>query len=200
MRREPRTSPSPRPCGRAGTHHSQSAEVARLFLAIWPDAALRSALQQWLPGWSWPPSAAVVATARLHLTLHFIGTLAPARLAEVADGLRVDAEPFELSIGSAQTWPRGLAVIVPHVVPAALAALHGELRARLERAGLPVEERPFRPHVTLARRAAHARPPRSLLDARWFVASYDLVASRGGYETLVSYPLRRRGEAPPDPA
>lgn len=158
---------------------------------------MRSALQQWLPGWSWPPSAAVVAPERLHLTLHFIGALASSRLAEVAAGLRIDAEPFEMPFGSARMWPQGLAVMVPHVVPAALAALHGELRARLERAGLPVEERPFRPHVTLARRAAHARPPQSLLDARWFVASYDLVASRGGYETLVSYPLRRRRAAAP---
>ena len=48
---------------------------------------------------------------------------------------------------------------------------------------LPVEKRPFRPHVTLARHAAGAVPPSETAPLRWPVNGHALVQSAGGRYT-----------------
>ena len=53
---------------------------ARLFVALWPNAAVRKALAACRDACTWPAGAAVVATPKLHMTLHFIGEVAADRL------------------------------------------------------------------------------------------------------------------------
>lgn len=160
---------------------------ARLFLALWPDRATRHAVAAWRDRWTWPAGAAVVPDDRLHLTLHFIGPVARARLPAVQAGLQVPCARFEITFGRAMLWPRGLALLEPLALPPALAELHAALAERLRALALPVEERAFRPHVTLARRAAHALPPPEPPDLRWAGAGYALVESEAGYRTLARY-------------
>lgn len=165
--------------------------AARLFLALWPDAATRQHIAAWRDRWAWPPGAAVVPDARLHVTLHFIGPVARARVPALADALAVPAAPFTLALGEAEAWPRGLALLVPPAgepLPAGLTALHRRLAAALQAAALPVETRPFRPHVTLARKATGAVPPAERLRCAWPVGGYALVESHQGYRVLRQYP------------
>ncbi len=157
---------------------------ARLFLALWPDRATRHAVAAWRDRWTWPPGAAVVPDDRLHLTLHFIGAVPRTRLPAVQTAVQVPVKPFEIEFGRAAQWPRGLALLEPLVTPPALAALHAALAERLRSLALPVEDRPFRPHVTLARKAAGARPPPEPLALRWAAAGYALVESDHGYHSL----------------
>src|SRR5690606_9764509 len=89
-----------------------------------------------------------------------------------------------------------IAWIAPSSVPAALAALHERLVARLS-PRVRVDARRFRPHVTLARRCT--RPPRRLAvrPIAWTVERLALVASTpdpGGsrYDELAAWPLRRQ--------
>lgn len=166
---------------------AEAARPARLFLAIWPDAAARRALVAWQHAWRWPAGAAVVAPERLHLTLHFIGDVAAGRLAEVGAGLDVGIEPFALSLGAPQRWRGGLALAMPDAVPDPLLALHARLADALRALALPVETRPFRPHLTLARRADGAEPPAEPLRCGWRVDAYALVQSAHGYRTLQRY-------------
>ena len=130
-------------------------------------------------------------TERLHLTLHFIGPVAGERVAELAEALDVPSPGFELAFGRAERWHRGLAVLRPLAVPPALAALHATLADRLRACGLPVEDRPFRAHVTMARDAPGARPPAAGPALRWRVRGHALVESRpgrdGGYVVLRRY-------------
>lgn len=168
--------------------------MARLFLALWPDAALRRAVAAWRDRCRWPAGAAVVATPRLHLTLHFIGEVADERLVEVADGLRVEAPPpFELVLDRAAMWPRGLAVLQSQAEVAPLVELHRRLAQALRALALPVEERRFRAHVTLARRADGAQLATRQRPLRWRVDAYALVRSHqagpqaGRYEVLRRY-------------
>ncbi|MGC4078824.1 MAG: RNA 2',3'-cyclic phosphodiesterase [Rubrivivax sp.] len=164
--------------------------TARLFLAVWPDAAAREALVDWQRRWHWPRGARPTAPDRLHLTLHFIGQVPMARIAEVAAGLAVDFEPFELSFSRPALWRGGLALAMPETVPPALTALHGRLADALQALALPVERRPFKPHLTLAREADGAVPPDEPLTCRWTADAYALVQSAGGYRTLRRYPAR----------
>ena len=161
---------------------------ARLFLAVWPGPAALRALAEWQARWTWPPGAAVVPPERLHLTLHFIGPVPTVRLPEIARGLSVPMRRFELHLDHAELWPRGLAVLFADRVPDALAELHAGLQAGLQRLALPTETRPYRPHVTLARKAKGAVAPGGPAPSRWSVHGYALVQSRGGYHTLQHYP------------
>jgi 2'-5' RNA ligase len=160
---------------------------SRLFLALWPDEGTRDAIAAWQSLWQWPHGAKLVGRERLHLTLHFIGNVPATRLAELARGLRVPFEPLELAFGGGQLWPGGIAALRPTGAPPALLALHARLAQALRELDLPVEDRPYRPHVTLARKAAGATmPPGASL--RWVADSgYVLVqslANGGRYEVL----------------
>lgn len=160
----------------------------RLFLALWPDASARDAIAEWLSHWRWPPGAKVVPPERLHVTLHFLGLVPARRLDEAAARLDVPMAPVTLRLGALQTWKDGLVVAVPDAVPPGLHALHGALADALDGADLPREVRPYRPHLTLARRAGGARPPPAPLDVSWTSERYALVLSDRGYRPLHWYP------------
>ncbi len=164
----------------------------RLFLALWPDEAVRGQLLAWRDAWSWPRGASPVHPAKLHLTLHFLGDQPAARLPGLADGFAVPFEPFSLALGHPELWPHGIAVLEPHETPPELLALHGRLDGALRGLGLRPEARAYRPHVTLARRAAGAGAPAGGPRIDWQVSGYALVESKlgrdGGYRVLRHYP------------
>jgi 2'-5' RNA ligase len=164
-----------------------TATPARLFVALWPDAAVRAALAAWRDACTWPARAAVVATPKLHMTLHFIGDVAADRLPAIVQGLRVPPHPCELALDQCQSWPRGLVVLQSSDTPAALLALHAACANALLALALPVQRRPFRAHVTLAREAAGALLHRRAEPLRWPVGDVALVRSHPGprgYEVL----------------
>jgi len=153
----------------------------RLFLALWPDAATRAGLAAWQHCWAWPPRAAPVKPERLHLTLHFLGDVPAVRLPALLAGLELPFEAFALPFGCAELWPGGIAVLRPHHTPPALLRLHAALGDALRRLDLPVESRPLRAHVTLARRAAGATRPDHGPELDWPVATgFVLVRSLPG--------------------
>jgi len=164
---------------------------ARLFLAVWLPDALRDAVADQMARWQWPPGARLQPPERWHLTLHFIGNVPRARMEEIAEGLDVAFEPFELTLQQPRVWPGGIAVVLPSEVPAALVDLHRRLAGALQALGLPVEDRAFRPHLTLARRAAGARSPADVPPMPpWRADGYRLVRSLpggGGYQPVRLY-------------
>ena len=63
--------------------------------------------------------------------------------------------------------------------------------AALAALGLPPEQRDYRPHVTMARRARHAVVPPESAPLIWQIDGYALVESKpgdgGGYTVLEQY-------------
>ncbi|MBV8665224.1 MAG: RNA 2',3'-cyclic phosphodiesterase [Burkholderiaceae bacterium] len=169
---------------------------SRLFVALWPAPAVRQELQAWLQGWHWPSRAGPVTPESLHLTLHFLGQVANARIAELRHGVAVPFTPFELNFSHPTLWSHGIAVLLPDSVPSALLDLQAAVGVELLRMGLPVEKRAFRPHVTLSRRADGAAAPGEGPLVRWPVREYALVLSSpgrsrhepNGYAVLETYP------------
>jgi 2'-5' RNA ligase len=161
---------------------------ARLFIALWPGPHVRQALAA-CRELALPAGSSPVATEKLHLTLHFIGNVPAARVAEVAAALAVPVQTFMLCLDVAETWRGGLVVLCPATVPPRLRALHANLAAALRGLALPVEARDFRPHVTLARRAAPQRTASPAGPVRWRVAGHALVCSQpdGQYRVLQRY-------------
>ena len=165
--------------------------TTRLFLALWPDAAVRGQLRTWRDAWTWPRGASPVHTDKLHLTLHFLGNVPRERLPDLLDGLSVPFSPFSVQLGRPTLWHNGIAVLEPLAVPPALLDLHAGLSAALTDVGLVPEARAYRPHVTMARRAGGAGVPASGPAIDWAIDRYALVESQpgdgGGYTVLKEY-------------
>ncbi|MGY5883787.1 RNA 2',3'-cyclic phosphodiesterase [Modestobacter lacusdianchii] len=130
-----------------------------MFLAVDPPAAAVTHLDRALaPLRSAPGAPRWTPSARWHLTLLFLGEVPGARLAPLttAVGPAVAAAPaMSLQLAGAGRFGSrrrpavcwaGLAGDV-----AELTALAGRLAAAARGLGLPVEERPFRAHLTIGR-------------------------------------------------
>ena len=159
----------------------------RLFLALWPDPAIRHALRERRDAWTWPRGASPVHADKLHVTLHFLGEVPSERVAKLRQGFAVPFTPFTLSIGLPARWPHGIAVLEPHTEPPELLALHAKLSKALVSLGLQPEARDYRPHVTLARRASHAVVPPESAPLIWQVDGYVLVESNGASYTVLEH-------------
>lgn len=180
----------------------------RLFVAVDPPATARADLEQAVaplrgapggPSWSTPE--------RWHLTLLFLGAVPADRVAEVAAALEpatAGTPPMTLCLagagrfGSARRPQVAWAGLDGDVGP--LTDLAGRLAAAARGLGIPVEDRPFRPHLTLGRWRPRQPADGSLTDRlagyrgpAWPVREIRLVRSRLGaaprYETVVAWPV-----------
>src|SRR5437868_10616881 len=134
--------------------------TVRLFIALWPPDPVREAIARWQAQWTWPEHAALVKTDRLHVTLHFLGQLPQQRILDLKYVLgRITSQAFALHFGHPELWQHGIAVLRPDNSPTALRGLHARIGLALGQIGLTLEDRSYRPHVTLARRAVAAQPP-----------------------------------------
>jgi 2'-5' RNA ligase len=164
----------------------------RLFIALWPPAGVRDAIARWQAGWQWPERASIVAPERLHATLHFLGDVTPERVLDLKYVLKPVPTPgFDLHFGKPEMWQHGTAVVRPEQSPTALRGLHARIGLALAGIGMRPDERPYRPHVTLARRATGATPPAQPADFVWearqgFVLAQTLPGARG-YEILEKF-------------
>jgi 2'-5' RNA ligase len=98
---------------------------------------------------------------------------------------------LHLVLARAAVGPRGSAVLQRRAAPPALTHLQRALGGALQVHGVPLEARPWQPHVTLARRAEGALAPDDGRALRWRVRGYVLVESQlgsnGGYRVLRRY-------------
>ncbi|NML45398.1 RNA 2',3'-cyclic phosphodiesterase [Ramlibacter sp. G-1-2-2] len=165
-------------------------ESWRLFLGLWPSAEVRGAIVRQADTWRWPAGARRTQPERLHVTLHFLGNVAVERIQPLREALPARWDGCLLELDQAEVSPGGIVVLEAGTVPAPLAALHADLAAVLERLGLPVETRPYRPHVTLARKGQGAQPP-AFEPVAWQLAP-DYVLARslpggGGYVPVQAF-------------
>ena len=108
-----------------------------------------------------------------------MGEVDPDQVLDIVAGANVPFQPFELVLDQPALWHHGLAVLCATDVPLPLRVLHAQLGQALQRLGLPVESRPYRPHLTLARRADAAIAPAAPAPVVWSVKGFALVVSTG---------------------
>ena len=128
----------------------------RLFIAIRFSREVETALGQAISGLRAVSAGGNFTRAEnLHLTLAFIGESRDTKtLCRVIDSCAGAA--FPLAIGGAGRF--GDLYWVGVASNPALEALALRLQKALRGAGFPVETRPFRPHITIARRVQGAHP------------------------------------------
>ena len=130
---------------------------------------------------------------KIHLTLAFLGPVAPEKAAEAARS--IEGRAHALPIEKAQYWKHNRIVWAgPLETPVSLGSLVAELQAALRRAGYTLEERPYAAHVTLLRSAPPRRELPQLPRVEWPVSEFTLVRSAvsnkgSAYEIVQRFPL-----------
>ena len=183
----------------------------RLFVALEISAAVRAAIESLIRelkpldhSWKW------VRAENLHVTLKFLGEVAPGKLPEGIEALRhaPTAGPVALKFRGLGFFPKERRPSVLWVgmdAPQSLIGLAAGVEATLINAGFPREEREFTPHLTLARNKQgtlsaelrdairkHSTREFGTMDASTFHLIESKIKSTGPeYTTLESIPLTR---------
>ncbi|MCF0096509.1 RNA 2',3'-cyclic phosphodiesterase [Micromonospora sp. MH99] len=191
----------------------------RLFVAVYPPMEAVTHLGARVARLRVAAAAAAGVRVRLadpvnlHLTLTFLGDVEAARLAEVQGALGLAAlwfrdgrdTPPRLSLGGGGVFGDGRHTVLWVDARGDVEALHDLarlIRDRLRRAGLAYDDKPFRPHLTVARPGDRVEPAavdadRAALDAyqgpQWSADELVLVRSHQGpeprYERLAAWAL-----------
>jgi 2'-5' RNA ligase len=135
-------------------------DLLRVFFAIELDARARDAATTVVHALQDAPNANPVRWIReesFHVTLRFIGDVERARIQALSDGVRNQTaalRPFRLEIGGVRLFPsrRDPRFLVLDVGPGEqLEELAEAVGRGVAMAGIALESRPFRPHLTLGR-------------------------------------------------
>ncbi len=122
----------------------------RLFTAVNVPEPILDTLEAFVAPLRFEVRARWSPREKLHITTKFVGEWQEERLPELVDALeKLSAEPFEVQLSGLGAFPRVLWVgIRPSSGLQDLAARTEDALAAL---GCPRENRPFTPHLTLAR-------------------------------------------------
>lgn len=138
--------------------------MARLFYALQPTLCESAAMHQLAAALLPDLGGAPVHAADLHLTLCFLGEVAGHELdAALPMVQHIRPARLELTFELVDYWRRSrLLCLLPASGAAldAVAHLALQLREATRAAGLRCDARPFRPHLTLARKVAPQSPDR----------------------------------------
>ncbi|MEW2473172.1 RNA 2',3'-cyclic phosphodiesterase [Micromonospora gifhornensis] len=189
----------------------------RLFIAVYPPAEAIGHLFSEVAGLRLSAAAAAGTNVRLvdpgkaHLTLAFLGEVDPTRLTAVQQALRLavatagGGPPPMLRLGGGGRFGPGRSTVLwvdVHGDVDRLAALAGEVRGGLAAIGVPSDDKPFRPHLTIARPGDRMPPPDveadlavldNYLGPPWPATELVLVHTHPGppptHHPLTTYPL-----------
>jgi RNA 2',3'-cyclic 3'-phosphodiesterase len=169
----------------------RAAETMRLFFALWPESDLQAKLALWAQRAS--GRGRTTRRENLHLTLAFLGdtaaTLIP-NLIALAAGVRF--APISLRLDRVGYWKHNRIIWCgASDEPQALAAMVGDLRARLDAAGIRYDRKPFASHVTLVRDAPGLDAAPAWIPLDWDAVDFALVGS-ARVEGRVSYRVLQR--------
>jgi RNA 2',3'-cyclic 3'-phosphodiesterase len=176
----------------------------RLFFALWPADADRAALTRATEPALADVHGRLVPTENHHLTVAFLGSVPAERVGEVRAigqqvargmpaGTRIDVE-----LDRIEYWRKQGIVVVEADAPTTAVALAQALKHALTSVGFAPDLKPFRAHVTLARKVSRASAGLRMDSVRWSFDSLALVESRtlpsgSLYSVVASWTLGERG-------
>jgi 2'-5' RNA ligase len=180
------------------------APARRLFFALWATAEERRALSAVAAAAVGSSGGRAVPEENLHVTLAFLGQVPAARTTELAAlAHRVGTNgalagtPLVLQFERLAYWHAPQILVALSTAGAAAAALAAALQREASAAGFLPDLKPFRAHVTVARKVTHAAASTPLPSVSWKCAEFVLVESRtiatgSVYSVLESYLLGKR--------
>jgi RNA 2',3'-cyclic 3'-phosphodiesterase len=137
----------------------------RIFVGIDLDSDIRSRISRFVEGVEgFAPDARWMRPESLHITLKFIGEQTPEQVEAITRRLRkIEGSVFEIRITGYGFFPTAKAARVFWIGVHAGPQLH-EFAATIDAAtaelGIPREDRPYSPHLTLARAGGRSGSPK----------------------------------------
>jgi len=134
--------------------------MARIFIALDIPDDIKAMLGRLIKKWPAGPHSTIrwVNPLQLHITLAFLGDITEElleRVCNAAQGIACATQPFNLAIQGTGVFPGPKN---PRVLWCgcmgdlhAIENLQKNIQTMLEGMGLPIEKRPFTPHITLGR-------------------------------------------------
>ena len=165
----------------------------RLFFALWPSERQRETMRDTIN----PALSVVEGTAvdrrNWHVTLVFIGNFAERDIAPLLEAAKgIDPFNIRLRFDRLTFWQRPkIASLHPRAVPPELESLVESLERILIPFGFEPNERTYRPHITVARRA-RAFPETPLarpLELQW--SEFELVESVPSPRGVQYHPVKQ---------
>lgn len=152
----------------------------RLFLALWPDESVVRKINQHAIKHFSDCQGRTLIKSNWHITLSYFGSSdvkMQACIEKQAD--KIKAEPFELLLSTCGFWKKpAVAWLAPSVIPDELRQLAFEVEQKITPCGYKSEDRDYKPHVTLVRKAKQAPSTNEIQAIPWFITKFCLVESR----------------------
>jgi len=170
---------------------TEAAETVRLFFALWPASDLQAKLAAWAKQAAGRGRA--MRRENLHLTLAFLGATEAALVPDlIALAAGVRFAPIRLPLDRVGYWKHNRIIWCgAGEEPQALTALVGDLRARLDAAGIRYDPKPYVSHVTLVRDASDLPAAPAWIPFVWEARDFALVSSTR-VEGRVNYQVMQR--------
>jgi 2'-5' RNA ligase len=168
-------------------------ETKRLFFALWPDHRQRERLRDLIGPVAKTIEGRTVDRRNWHVTLVFIGAFPAHRVAyllERAQGIRV--APFRLTFDRLEYWARPrVASLCAATVPPELQDLVDRLGSIMLDLGRKVEDRAYRPHITITRNARAFTTERLTQRVTTEWSGFELVESVSGPGGVTYVPVKQ---------
>lgn len=170
----------------------------RLFFALWPDDAVLKRLAK-LRRELGLNEGKPVDCGKFHITLLFLGEVPEDKIEELKTlAAKLPLAPCELTFDRVEHWVRpAVLCLTAKAVPDPLAELLEVLKRGVHKLGFKLEKRPFRPHLTLARKVKRRVAGCEIEPIHWSVHEFTLVASELSAEGSCYRVLGRWGASQP---
>lgn len=179
-----------------------AASRLRLFFALWPSDACRAALARAAAPAILAVDGLPVPPGNFHVTLAFLGSVPGRTFAQLVQAAGQGAWPaVELAFDRVEYWAKPRVVVaMPLAIPDSGRAIEARLWQSVAPLGFARDDRPWRPHLTLARKVRRP-PPENLRMApvempggagAWRLALVESTSRPEGvrYKPLADWPLR----------
>ena len=171
-------------------------EKHRLFVALWPDDAIRQQIKSSALNLFLPCDGRVIPRQNWHITLAYFGMANESTQVCISKQLaNVQSQSFNVHLNKTGYWPKpAVAWLGPDSVTGELQQLFDKVQHALQPCGYTPDTRPYQPHVTLVRKAKHLPKDSAFAAIEWQVNHFCLVESRTGqdgaeYHVIKSWPL-----------
>jgi 2'-5' RNA ligase len=173
------------------------AAARRLFFAFWPSDEFRAELEAATLCVVRASGGRPIPPPNFHVTLLFLGEIPAALLPVIqqAGAALAGSAAFQLEFDTVESWGRRVLCLTTSTAPAVAIDLAEKLRASLNNPLKHLDDRPYRPHITLARDLPRGLPSQPIEMLRQQVSDFALVESvrdAGGshYSVLERWPLQ----------
>ncbi len=165
----------------------------RLFFALWPDDRQRDSLRNAISPVAKLVEGSAVYRGNWHVTLAFVGDVEERLVPELQEAARgILFEPFRMRFDRCEFWPRPrVAVLAAQTVPPACEYLVDSLNLVLKDLGIAVDERRYRPHITVVQRARPFETQRLAQAAVVEWQGFELVESASIHGQRTYTPLKQ---------